>query len=72
MEKITALIGNGQTHPKFSQSDISIIRKAVISGNWTAINKGIYTLTDLGLRHNGQGLVWLNSGISVHDAECDT
>ncbi|MDE1476614.1 hypothetical protein [Xenorhabdus bovienii] len=72
MEKITALIGNGQTHPKFSQSDISIIRKAVISGNWTAINKGIYTLTDLGLRHNGQGLVWLNSGISVHDVDKDT
>ncbi|CDG99609.1 hypothetical protein [Xenorhabdus bovienii] len=71
MEKITALIGNGQTHPKFSQSDISIIRKAVISGNWTAINKGICTLTDLGLRHNGQGLVWLNSGISVHDADSD-
>ncbi|MCG3460272.1 hypothetical protein L7G72_00045 [Xenorhabdus bovienii] len=72
MEKITALIGSGQTHSKFSQSDISIIRKAVISGNWTAINKGIYTLTDLGLRHNGQGLVWLNSGISVHDADKDT
>ncbi|MDE9447774.1 hypothetical protein KKJ04_20000 [Xenorhabdus bovienii] len=72
MEKITALIGNGQTHPKFSQSDISIIRKAVISGNWSSINKGICTLTDLSLRHNGQGLIWLNSGVSVHDAECDT
>ncbi|MDC9623831.1 hypothetical protein PSI22_19885 [Xenorhabdus sp. XENO-7] len=71
MEKITALIGNGQTHSKFSQSDISIIRKAVISGNWTVINKGICTLTDLGLRHNGQGLVWLNSGISIHDADSD-
>ncbi|MDE1476420.1 hypothetical protein KKJ22_07330 [Xenorhabdus bovienii] len=71
MEKITALIGNGQTHHKFSQSDISIIREAVISGNWTAINKGICTLTDLGLRHNGQGLVWLNSGVSVHDADSD-
>ncbi|MDE9428415.1 hypothetical protein [Xenorhabdus bovienii] len=72
MEKINALIGNGQTHSKFSQSDISIIRETVISGNWMAINKGICTLTDLGLRHNGQGLVWLNSGVSVHDAECDT
>ncbi|MEQ2027905.1 hypothetical protein ABLB84_19665 [Xenorhabdus szentirmaii] len=72
MEKLTALIGSGQTHSENSQNDISIIRKAVISGNWTAINKSICTLTDLGLRHNGQGLVWLNSGVSVHDAESDT
>ncbi|QTL39844.1 antirepressor protein [Xenorhabdus budapestensis] len=31
MEKITALIGNGQTHPKFSQSDILNIDSADIS-----------------------------------------
>uniref|UniRef100_A0A3B0MQC4 Uncharacterized protein n=1 Tax=Arsenophonus endosymbiont of Trialeurodes vaporariorum TaxID=235567 RepID=A0A3B0MQC4_9GAMM len=47
------------------------LRKAVISGNWSAINNGIYTLTDLALRHNGNGLVWLNSGISVHEADGD-
>ncbi|PHM29059.1 hypothetical protein [Xenorhabdus innexi] len=70
--KNMALIGQELAYSETSQKDISIIRKAVISGNWTAINKGICTLTDLGLRHNGQGLVWLNSGVSVHDAECDT
>uniref|UniRef100_A0A3B0MMH9 Uncharacterized protein n=1 Tax=Arsenophonus endosymbiont of Trialeurodes vaporariorum TaxID=235567 RepID=A0A3B0MMH9_9GAMM len=47
------------------------LRKAVISGNWSVINNGICTLTDLGLRHNGNGLVWLNSGISVHEADSD-
>ncbi|WP_334469951.1 hypothetical protein [Arsenophonus sp. PmNCSU2021_1] len=46
-------------------------QKAVISGNWSVINNGICTLTDLGLRHNGNGLVWLNSGISVHEADSD-
>ncbi|CAA2929412.1 hypothetical protein ARSQ2_00499 [Arsenophonus endosymbiont of Bemisia tabaci Q2] len=48
------------------------IREAVISGNWSAVNNGTCTLTDLGLRYNGNGLVWLNSGISVHEAESDT
>lgn len=48
------------------------IREAVISGNWSVINNGICTLTDLGLRHNGNGLVWINSGVSVHEAETDT
>lgn len=52
--------------------DIFNLRKAVISGNWSAINNGICTLTDLGLRHNGNGLVWLKSGVSVHEAESDT
>ncbi|KMJ45070.1 hypothetical protein AB204_11135 [Xenorhabdus khoisanae] len=70
--KKVALNGQGFAHSENSQDDISIIRKAVISGNWSSINKGICTLTDLGLRHNGQGLVWLNSGVSVHDAESDT
>ncbi|HGJ5883847.1 hypothetical protein [Arsenophonus sp.] len=51
--------------------DIFNRRKAVISGNWSVINNGICTLTDLGLRHNGNGLVWLNSGISVHEADSD-
>ncbi|RXK33849.1 hypothetical protein BBD39_07345 [Arsenophonus endosymbiont of Bemisia tabaci Asia II 3] len=52
--------------------DIFNRRKAVISGNWSVINDGLCPLTDLGLRHNGNGLVWLNSGISVHEAESDT
>ncbi|MFS1584133.1 MAG: hypothetical protein ACL7AY_16140 [Candidatus Arsenophonus phytopathogenicus] len=51
--------------------DIFNRRKAVISGNWSVINNGICTLTDLGLRHDGNGLVWLNSGISVHEANSD-
>lgn len=51
--------------------DIFNRRKAVVSGNWSAINNGICTLTDLGLRHDGNGLVWLNSGISVHEADRD-
>lgn len=48
------------------------LRREVISGNWTSINNGDCTLTDLGLRHNGGGLVWLRSGVSVHDADSDT
>ncbi|KMJ45310.1 hypothetical protein AB204_09560 [Xenorhabdus khoisanae] len=70
--KNVALNGQGLSHAENSQNDILSIRKAVISGDWSSINKGIFTLTDLGLRHNGQGLVWLNSGVSVHDAESDT
>ena len=50
---------------------ISAVRQQVISGNWTAINNGDFTLTDLGLRHNGSGLVWLRSGVSVWEAESD-
>lgn len=53
------------------QGDISDIRKQVISGDWSPINRGEYTLTDLGLRHNGNGLVWLRSGVSVHEADHD-
>lgn len=51
---------------------IDTTRKAVISGDWTEINNGHCTLADLGLRHNGSGLVWLRSGVSVWDADCDT
>ncbi|WP_063653575.1 hypothetical protein [Candidatus Arsenophonus triatominarum] len=51
--------------------DIFNLRKAVISGNWSVINNGLCTLTDLGLRHDGNGLVWLNSGMSVHEADSD-
>ncbi|AXC67725.1 hypothetical protein DOE63_20805 [Salmonella enterica subsp. diarizonae serovar 59:z10:-] len=46
-------------------------RRHVISGDWSAINNGEYSLTDLGLRHNGNGLVWLHSGVSVHEADHD-
>ncbi|PHM64812.1 hypothetical protein Xsto_02563 [Xenorhabdus stockiae] len=70
--KNMALNGQELAHTENSQNDILNIRKAVISGDWSSINKGICTLTDLGLRHNGQGLVWLNSGVSVHDAKSDT
>ncbi|EIZ2106319.1 hypothetical protein MOQ95_000810 [Salmonella enterica] len=49
----------------------AIIRRHVISGDWSAINSGEYSLTDLGLRHNGNGLVWLRSGVSVHEAAHD-
>lgn len=52
--------------------DIDAIRQEVISGNWTAINNCNCTLADLGLCHNGSGLVWLRSGVSVWDADCDT
>ncbi|CAK8738085.1 hypothetical protein SODG_001780 [Sodalis praecaptivus] len=48
------------------------LRRHVISGDWTPINNGTCTLTDLGLRHNGNGLVWLHSGVSVHEADRDT
>ncbi|SPP32676.1 hypothetical protein ARAF_3068 [Arsenophonus endosymbiont of Aleurodicus floccissimus] len=48
------------------------IREAVISGNWSASHNGTCTLTDLGLIHNSNGLVWLNSGVSVHEADSDT
>lgn len=47
------------------------IRRHVISGDWSAINNGEYSFTDLGLRHNGNGLVWLRSGVSVHEADHD-
>ncbi|WP_406706420.1 hypothetical protein [Sodalis sp.] len=29
-------------------------------------------MTNLGLRHNGNGHVWLHSGVSVHEADSDT
>ncbi|EOX8574339.1 Uncharacterised protein [Salmonella enterica subsp. indica] len=51
--------------------DILEVRRQVISGDWSHINRGEYTLTDLGLRHNGNGLVWLRSGVSVHEADHD-
>ncbi|MFJ5982375.1 hypothetical protein ACIQCX_15805 [Enterobacter cancerogenus] len=53
------------------QDDISEIRKQVISGDWSPVNRSEYTLTDLGWRHNGNGLVWLRSGVSVHEADSD-
>lgn len=69
--KNTAFTGGDQTHSEFCQADINAIRKHVISGDWTAINNRTCTLTDLGLRHNGSGLVWLDSGLSVHQADHD-
>lgn len=51
--------------------NITDIRRRVISGDWSPVNRGEYTLTDLGLRHNGNGLVWLRSGVSVHEADHD-
>lgn len=51
--------------------DILEVRRQVISGDWSPINRGEYTLTDLGLRHNGNGLVWLRSGgWGVHLHRC--
>lgn len=70
--KNTAFTGGDQTHSELCQTDITAIRKHVISGDWTAINNHTCTLTDLGLRHNGSGLVWLGSGVSVHEADVDT
>lgn len=70
--KNTAFTGGDQTHSELCQTDITAIRKHVISGDWTAINNRTCTLTDLGLRHNGSGLVWLGSGVSVHEADVDT
>lgn len=71
MKKINALKGQGFAHPVASQHDISANRKQVISGDWSPINRGEFTLADLGLRHNGNGLVWLRSGVSVHEADHD-
>ncbi|MEN3259981.1 hypothetical protein AAH678_14720 [Sodalis endosymbiont of Spalangia cameroni] len=55
-----------------AECDTATLRRHVISGDWTPINNGKCTLTDLGLRHNGNGLVWLHSGVSVHEADSDT
>lgn len=52
--------------------NIEEIRRHVISGDWTDINNHTCTLTELGLRHNGNGLVWQQSGVSVHEADVDT
>lgn len=69
--KINHLTVGGQAQSKISPEDILNTRRHVISGDWTAINKCTCTLTDLGLRHNGSGLVWLGSGVSVHQADHD-
>lgn len=69
--KNTAILGQGQTRPKISQDELTEIRRHVISGDWSAINAGICTLADLGLRHSGSGLVWLRSGVSVHQVDYD-
>lgn len=53
-------------------TDISLARRDVINGNWTVINDRTYTLTGLGLRHNGSGLVWAKSGESVRKVDHDT
>lgn len=71
MNKLNALSGQGFAHPVASQHDISANRKQVISGDWSPINRGEFTLAELGLRHNGNGLVWLRSGVSVHEADHD-
>ncbi|BAE75106.1 hypothetical protein SG1831 [Sodalis glossinidius str. 'morsitans'] len=55
-----------------AERDIATLRRHVISGDWTPINNGTCTLTDLGLRHNGNGLVWLHSGVSAHETDSDT
>ncbi|HGJ5863957.1 hypothetical protein [Arsenophonus nasoniae] len=71
--KIQGMANRCEGHLCVQSEDFDIFnrRKAVVSGNWSAINNGICTLTDLGLRHDGNGLVWLNSGISVHEADRD-
>ena len=71
MNKLSALTGQGFAQPEIGQKDVADIRKQVIGGNWSPINRGDYTLTDLGLRHNGNGLVWAKSGVSVREAESD-
>ncbi|STT63908.1 Uncharacterised protein [Klebsiella pneumoniae] len=63
--------GRDSLTPVASQHDISANRKQVIAGDWSPINRGEFTLADLGLRHNGNGLVWLRSGVSVHEADHD-
>ncbi|CAK8743479.1 hypothetical protein SODG_006615 [Sodalis praecaptivus] len=55
-----------------AERHIATLRRHVISGDWTPINNGTCTLTDLSLRHNGNDLVWLHSGVSVHEADSDT
>ncbi len=70
--KETAILGQGQTRPKISPNELTEIRRHVISGDWSAINAGIRSLADLGLRHSGKGLVWAKSGESVFKADSDT
>lgn len=70
--KENPLTGEGQTHSKSRLEDITAVRQRVISGDWSCINNGDYTLTDLGLRHNGGGLLWLHSGVSVHETDSDS
>lgn len=71
MKKLSALSGQGLAQSEVGQTDISAIRRRVISGDWSPINNNECTLTDLGLRHNGSGLLWLCSGMSVHEADHD-
>ncbi|WP_237391387.1 hypothetical protein [Dryocola clanedunensis] len=70
--KESPLTGEGKTHSKASHEDIAAVRQRVISGDWSPINNCEYTLTDLGLRHNGSGALWLHSGVSVHEADSDS
>lgn len=63
---------DGYPYAQNMVKDINEIQRSVICGDWSAINNRICTLTDLGLRHNGQGLVWLCSGVPVREADSDT
>lgn len=71
MNELNALSGQVFAQSETVQQDVSDVSKQVISGNWLPINRGDYTLIDLGLRHNGSGIVWLRSGVSVHEADRD-
>ncbi len=62
----------GYPYAQNMANGINEIRRNVICGDWSAVNNRVCTLTDLGLRHNGQGLVWLRSGVPVREADSDT
>ncbi len=63
---------DGYPYAPSMANGINEIRRNVICGDWSAVNNRVCTLTDLGLRHNGQGLVWLRSCVPVREADSDT
>ena len=51
-----AISRDGHPYAQNQELDINCVRQNVISGDWSAINNRLFTLTDLGLRHNGTTL----------------
>lgn len=64
-----AISRDGHPYAQNQELDINCVRQNVISGDWSAINNRLFTLTDLGLRHNGTTLVWAKSGDPVREVD---